>query len=98
MVRTLLPDQARCRTRRSPARQCAGAFVTLIPGSSTMIIRREEPSDTAAIAAVTVAAFKNSSHSDHTEQFIVQELRNAGVLSVSLVAEDGGIVIGHVAV
>jgi len=63
-----------------------------------MIIRREEPSDTAAIAAVTVAAFKNSSHSDHTEQFIVQELRNAGVLSVSLVAEDGGIVIGHVAV
>lgn len=63
-----------------------------------MIIRREEPSDAATIEAVTVAAFKNSAHSDHTEQFIVRELRNAGVLSVSLVAEDGGMVIGHVAV
>lgn len=63
-----------------------------------MEIRKEGPSDTAAIEAVAVAAFKNSTHSTHTEQFIVRELRNSGVLSVSLVAEDGGTVIGHVAV
>jgi putative acetyltransferase len=63
-----------------------------------MRIRRELPSDTAAIEAVTVAAFKNAAYTDHTEQFIVRELRNAGMLSVSLVAEDGNTVIGHVAV
>lgn len=63
-----------------------------------MRIRSELPSDAAAIEAVTVAAFKNAAHTDHTEQFIVRELRNAGALSVSLVAEDGGAVIGHVAV
>ncbi|WP_249977998.1 GNAT family N-acetyltransferase [Vreelandella olivaria] len=63
-----------------------------------MRIRSELPSDTVAVEAVTVAAFKNAAHTDHTEQFIVRELRNAGVLSASLVAEDGGSVIGHVAV
>ncbi|THF67308.1 N-acetyltransferase [Pseudothauera nasutitermitis] len=63
-----------------------------------MRIRSELPSDTVAIEAVTVAAFRNAPHTDHTEHFIVRELRNAGVLSVSLVAEDGGTVVGHVAV
>lgn len=63
-----------------------------------MRIRSELPSDAAAIEAVTVAAFKKAAHTDHTEQFIVRELRNSDALSVSLVAEDGGAVIGHVAV
>ncbi|MDX3775646.1 N-acetyltransferase [Chromatiaceae bacterium AAb-1] len=63
-----------------------------------MRIRNELPSDTTAIEVVTVAAFKNTAHTDHTEQFIIRELRNYGALSVSLVAEDGGAVIGHVAV
>lgn len=61
-------------------------------------IRHELPSDVAAIEAVTVAAFLNVTHTDHTEQFIVNALRRAGRLSVSLVADDDGLIVGHVAV
>lgn len=61
-------------------------------------IRNELPTDTAAIEAVTIAAFKNAAHTDYTEQFIIRELRNSGALLLSLVAEDDGVVIGHVAV
>lgn len=61
-------------------------------------IRKESPADAAAIEAVTVAAFRDAAHSDHTEQFIVSALRGAGQLTVSLVAQDDGAVIGHVAV
>jgi putative acetyltransferase len=35
--------------------------------------------------------------SGHTEQFIVEALRKAGALSVSLVAERDGRVVGHIA-
>lgn len=63
-----------------------------------MRIRKESPLDAAAIETVTVAAFKDIEHTEHTEQFIIRELRRSGVLSVSLVAEDNGAVIGHVAV
>jgi len=63
-----------------------------------MKIRKETPSDVDAIEAVTIAAFKHAAHTSHTEQFIVRELRKHGALSVSLVAEDRGVVIGHVAV
>ena len=51
-----------------------------------------------SIHDVTVAAFLNAPHSDHTEQFIVRELRKAKALSVSLVAEENGKMVGHVAV
>lgn len=47
---------------------------------------------------MTIAAFQNAAHTSHTEQFIVAALREAGQLSVSLVADDSGAVIGHVAV
>ncbi|HTA64363.1 MAG TPA: N-acetyltransferase [Xanthomonadaceae bacterium] len=60
-------------------------------------IREETPHDVAAIAAVTVAAFLDAAHTTHTEQFIVGALRDSGQLSVSLVADDDGTVIGHVA-
>ncbi len=60
-------------------------------------IRIETPADVAAIDAVTVAAFLDTPHAAHTEQFIVKALRGAGKLAVSLVAEDAGAVIGHVA-
>ena len=63
-----------------------------------MRIRKEEPSDTAGIEAATIAAFRNATHTNHAEQFIVRALRNAGQLTVSLVAEDNGSIIGHVAV
>lgn len=61
-------------------------------------IRMEIPSDAGAIEAVTVAAFRDAAHSSHTEQFIVGALRAAGQLAVSLVAMDGDVLIGHVAV
>lgn len=63
-----------------------------------MRIRNETLGDAATIEAVTAAAFLEAPHTDHTEQFIVATLRAAGALSVSLVAEIDGAVIGHVAV
>jgi len=61
-------------------------------------IRPEAPDDAAAIHALTAAAFLEAPHTDHTEQFVVDALRAAGALTVSLVAEAGGAVVGHVAV
>jgi putative acetyltransferase len=50
-----------------------------------------------AITEVTEAAFQTMEISDHTEQFIVTALRKAGALTVSLVAELDGRVVGHIA-
>ncbi|NJO43186.1 MAG: N-acetyltransferase [Cyanobacteria bacterium CRU_2_1] len=61
-------------------------------------IRKEVTSDVADIKALTTAAFLNAPHTSHTEQFIVDALRNSGNLTVSLVAEANGQIIGHVAV
>lgn len=62
-----------------------------------IIIRNEIAADAAAISDVTAAAFLTLEISSHTEQFIVEALRAAKALSVSLVAELEGAVIGHVA-
>jgi putative acetyltransferase len=62
-----------------------------------MIIRDETDSDIEAIAEVTIAAFKTLPISNHTEQFIVNALRAAGALTISLVAEIDGRVVGHIA-
>ncbi|MGC1523647.1 MAG: N-acetyltransferase [Steroidobacteraceae bacterium] len=61
-------------------------------------IRSETAADVRGIEAVTMAAFLNAPHTSHTEQFIVSALRRAGKLAVSLVADAGGAIIGHVAV
>jgi len=61
------------------------------------VIRDETQADVSAITDVTAAAFGSLAISQHTEQFIVAALRAAGVLKVSLVAEAGGRVIGHIA-
>jgi predicted N-acetyltransferase YhbS len=61
-------------------------------------IRAEHPGDEHAIHEVTAAAFHAAPHTSHTEQFIVRELRRAGALTVSLVAETDGRVVGHVAI
>ena len=64
-----------------------------------LLIREERPADAAAIERVTVAAFANAAHTSHTEQFIVNALRRAGKLTVSLVAQVGEEeIVGHVAV
>lgn len=64
----------------------------------SILIRKESPTDVAAIEAVTVAAFLSATHASHTEQFIINALRQSGQLSISLVADESGAVIGHVAV
>ena len=63
----------------------------------TFSLRPENPSDVEAIAGLTEAAFLNAPHTSHTEAFIVNALRRAGAMSVSLVAEQGGELVGHVA-
>ena len=62
-----------------------------------LTIRPETPADREAISEVTKAAFETLAISDHTEQFIVEALRAAGALTVSLVAERAGQVVGHIA-
>ncbi|WP_323118214.1 GNAT family N-acetyltransferase [Burkholderia alba] len=62
-----------------------------------LIIRPERAADIEAIARVTEAAFRAAPHSTHTESFIVAALRRAGQLAISLVAEDGDRLVGHVA-
>lgn len=47
---------------------------------------------------MTASAFLNAPHASHTEQCIVNALRKAGKLSISLVAEADGVLIGHVAI
>jgi len=62
-----------------------------------IVIRSETAADVSAITEVTVAAFKTLEISNHTEQFIIAALRAAGALTLSLVAEVEGRVIGHIA-
>lgn len=63
----------------------------------TVLIRGETPADADAIAEVTVAAFRTLAISRHTEQFIIAALRAAKALTISLVAEAEGRVVGHIA-
>jgi len=62
-----------------------------------MIIRPEGPADLGGITELTIAAFNTLPISQHTEQFIITALRRAGDLSLSLVAEIDGHLVGHVA-
>jgi len=62
-----------------------------------MIIRNETTLDIDAIAEVTIAAFSTLPISNHTEQFIINSLRAADALAISLVAEIDGRVVGHIA-
>lgn len=64
---------------------------------SELIIRSETAADIEAIHNVTIAAFKSLEISNHTEQFIIEALRAANALTVSLVAELNARVIGHIA-
>lgn len=61
-----------------------------------MIVRPEEPKDVFAIREITIAAFENHPFSRQTEHLIIGSLRSASAL-VSLVAEDHGTVVGHIA-
>lgn len=60
-------------------------------------LRSEKPEDIDAIRKVTIAAFEGAEHSSGTEAAIVDALRNAGALTVSLVAVENDQIVGHVA-
>lgn len=57
-----------------------------------MMVRPEQGSEVAAIHAVHAASFPTD-----VEARLVDLLRDAGRLSVTLVAEVGGVIVGHVA-
>ncbi len=67
------------------------------PANPGMVIRNETAADIDAITEVTIAAFESLQISNHTEQFIIEALRAAKALTVSLVAELDGRLIGHIA-
>jgi len=62
-----------------------------------VVIRDETDADISAIGEVTIAAFKTLAISNQTEHYIVEALRAAKALTVSLVAELDGRLVGHVA-
>lgn len=61
------------------------------------LIRDETPEDIATITNLTAAAFATLEVSDQTEHFVITALRAAGALTISLVAEVGNQVVGHIA-
>ena len=61
------------------------------------MIRAETSRDFAAIREINVAAFLHHPFSAQTEHLIVEALRAAGALEISLVAELDGDVVGHIA-
>jgi hypothetical protein len=64
---------------------------------TTMEIRQERPDDIDVIRQITTAAFAPIAHSRQTEAAVVDALRSAGALTLSLVAVVDGAVVEHVA-
>jgi putative acetyltransferase len=62
-----------------------------------MHIRPERPEDAAAIRALTDAAFAGMPFSNQTEARVIDGLRAAGALTLSLVATEADAIIWHVA-
>ncbi len=63
----------------------------------TVTIRAERPGDEDIIHELTQAAFAPMPYSSGTEGAIIRALRANGELALSLVAEEDGEIIGHVA-
>ncbi|KAG0315590.1 hypothetical protein BGZ97_008060 [Linnemannia gamsii] len=61
-------------------------------------IRNEEPCDLDTITQLTKSAFESKSFSSHTEHFIINALRRADLLTISLVALVDNAIVGHVAI
>lgn len=72
-------------------------LVQSLLGPMNVRIRAETAADFSAIEAVTACAFLNAPHTSHAEQHVVNALRSAGELVISLVAEADSAVIGHIA-
>ena len=90
-------------TRRLAAAVRAARRVPISRGSwfhtGSSICRSDQsvPKTPAAIRILTDAAFKDVPHSDQTEAKIVEALRTAQALTLSLVAVQDGEIVGHVA-
>lgn len=65
--------------------------------SLQLTIRDEQPRDIAMIGPLITRAFATASHSDGNEAQIVERLRRASALSMSLVALVQGTLVGHLA-
>ena len=65
--------------------------------NTRIVIRNETDADVGIISEVTITAFKTLEISNDTEQFIIEALRAAKALTVSLVAEMDDRIIGHIA-
>lgn len=63
-----------------------------------VLIRDENDTEYGTISNVTKSAFATMEISNHTEQFIIEALRAAKALTVSLVAEVDSLVVGHIAI
>ncbi|WP_342238947.1 GNAT family N-acetyltransferase [Inquilinus sp. OTU3971] len=61
------------------------------------MIRDQQPEDDAAVRQLVEDAFRGRPYSDGTEAPIVEALRAAGALTVALVAEEDGEILGQVA-
>src|SRR5262245_4449155 len=66
-------------------------------GRALMLVRDEEAGDRDRIRALIAQAFAGHPHSDGAEPRIVDALRDAGALTLSLVAMHGERIVGHVA-
>ena len=62
-----------------------------------MIVRPETERDLPGIREVNIVAFQGHPYSRQTEHLIVEALRVADALELSLVAESDGEVVGHIA-
>ena len=58
-------------------------------------IREEKPTDVEEIRELTAKAFADKDYSNQTEHFVIDALRAAGVLSISLVALLDDQIVGH---
>lgn len=74
------------------AGNCGGEFV--MQANDELIIRNEQTSDHESITKVVQLAFEKSPYSDQQEHLIVQALRSSGALSVSIIAQANGEIVG----
>lgn len=83
-LRAMIDDETRLNMKKESRTQALG-------------IRDELPADAPAIEQLTIAAFERAPHTNGAEHFIVNALRRAGQLSISLVALDEDGIVGHIA-
>ena len=76
---------------------CSCAVREAQPGEVCVHLRPETDRDVEGIREVDILAFRGHPYSRQTEHLIVEALRAAHALELSLVAESDGEVVGHIA-